>query len=570
MMREWIRRSFRNRMFVTVLLATLLPLMLCGVLMMQVQLLRSEVNLRKQAEEQLAELEQVLEDVCAACERMTGRLADSTVVRSALRRGGGDSRTLYQVLFQTTVELRELAQFDIYDSAGECCYTTGSTLPAERLDPDWGVLYAARQAEVLVFRAGEGSAALVASQAIRSYDGTILGYVVVTMGQSSFDQLFKGLYTTTSEVLLLSPQWQSIYYSRPALAEATVDSLRRQLLAGEPLTGTEGEYHFFTARSQTTGFSLILQQPRTFTTQVMDSIYMVSILMVALCLLLCLWCAWGLSRHLTQPIHQLDEAMGQVEKGNFDVHLETGREDELGRLSNRFNRMAEEYRLNLQRSVQRQRELNETQLRMMQAQLNPHFLYNTLDSMKWLGVTHQVPQVATLATDLATILRAGISGDEIVTLEQELELIERYIDIQLIRFEDRFTCEIDITEQFQSCLVPKLVLQPLVENAIIHGVADREEGYIKLWAEEEDGDLLLSVTDNGCGIPPETLARLNSEDKRVPGGHLGLFNVDSIVRLHFGAKYGISARSAPGEGSCVQLRLPIRREEDRHAEGFGG
>ena len=175
------------------------------------------------------------------------------------------------------------------------------------------------------------------------------------------------LYTAASEVLLLDPQWQGIYYSRPALAETMVSSLRQQLLAGERLTGVEGEYHFLTVRNQTTGFSLILQQPRTFTTQVMRSIYMVSILMVALCLLLCLGCAWVLSRHLSQPVHQLDEAMGEVEKGNFDVHLETDREDELGRLSNRFNRMAEEYRLNLRRSVQRQRELNETQLRMMQA-----------------------------------------------------------------------------------------------------------------------------------------------------------------------------------------------------------
>jgi len=556
-------------MFVTVLLATLLPLVLCGILMMQVQLLRSESGLRKQAEGQLAQLEQALEDTCSACGRMTGQLAESTVVRSALRRGGGDSRTLYQVLFQTTVELRELAQFDIYDGTGACHYTTGSTLPAGRLDTDWGVLYAAGQAEGLVFRAGTEEAALRAAQAIRSYDQSILGYVVVTMSQSSFDRLFKGLYTAASEVLLLDPQWQHIYYSRPALAEPMVSSLRRQLLSGQELTGAEGEYHFFTVRDRDTGFSLILQQPRTFTTQVMRSIYMVSIFMVALCLVLCLWCAWVLSRHLSQPIHQLDEAMGEVEKGRFDVHLETDREDELGRLSNRFNRMAEEYRSNLQRSVQRQRELNETQLRMMQAQLNPHFLYNTLDSMKWLGIAHQVPQVATLATDLATILRAGISGDEIITLEQELELIERYIDIQLLRFEDRFTCEIDITERFQSCLVPKLVLQPLVENAIIHGVANREEGYIKLWAEEEDGDLLLSVSDNGCGIPPDILAQLNSEDKRIPGGHLGLFNVDSIIRLHFGAKYGISARSDPGEGSCVQLRLPIRREEERNAEGLG-
>ena len=105
--------------------------------------------------------------------------------------------------------------------------------------------------------------------------------------------------------------------------------------------------------------------------------------------------------------------------------METDREDELGRLTESFNRMTEEYRQNLVRSVARQRELNETQRRRMQAQLNPHFLDNTLDSMKWLGVTHHVPQVATLATDLAVILWAGISGSEFITLEDELELVEQ-------------------------------------------------------------------------------------------------------------------------------------------------
>ena len=232
--------------------------------------------------------------------------------------------------------------------------------------------------------------------------------------------------------------------------------------------------------------------------------------------------------------------------------------------------MTGEYRSNLDRSVRRQQELNETRLRMMQAQLNPHFLYNTLDTVKWLGVAHRVPQVAELATNLAAILRAAISGDEIVILDQELDLVERYVDIQSIRFADRFTCEIDVQERYRSCLVPKLALQPLVENAILHGVAGLEEGYIKLWAEEENGDLLLTVSDNGPGIPPEILERLNSPGRRIEGRHLGLFNVDSIIRLHYGQRYGLSARSKPGEGSRVRLRLPMRREEDAHAEGSGG
>ena len=224
--------------------------------------------------------------------------------------------------------------------------------------------------------------------------------------------------------------------------------------------------------------------------------------------------------------------------------------------------------MNLERSVQRQKELNETRLRMMQAQLNPHFLYNTLDAVKWLGVTHQVPQIPQLATDLAAILRASISGDELVTLERELELVERYVDIQSIRFADRFACEIDVADRYQSCLVPKLALQPLVENAILHGVADKDDGYVKVWAAEADGDLLLYVSDNGRGIPQEILDRLNGEDRELPGGHLGLGNVDSIIRLYFGPGYGLTAQAEPGEGSRVELRLPMRRKERDGAEGF--
>ena len=246
------------------------------------------------------------------------------------------------------------------------------------------------------------------------------------------------------------------------------------------------------------------------------------------------------------------------------MRIRSARQDEMGRLAASFDRMTQEYQQNLARSVQRERELNETRLRMLQSQLNPHFLYNTLDCMKWLGVTHGVAQIATLATDLAALLRAGISGSEHITLEDELELIQRYLDIQEIRFGDRFVCEIDVDERFQHCLIPKLVLQPLVENAIIHGVADSDEGFIKLWAEQQGEDLLLMVSDNGGGIPEVILRRLNSH-QAIPGGHLGLNNVDRIVRLSYGEQYGLTARVTE-QGSLVCLRLPIQRGEE-YAEG---
>lgn len=567
-MKKWIRGSFRNRIFAAMLLTALAPLLLGGALMLRLQVERIESGLAHQAESQLVNLQAALEEIHASCGFMAEELAGSTVVHSALHRGDTGSRTLYQVLYRATNPLRDYARFDIYDSGGHCRYTTGAALPAQALDTHWGLLLAAEEAPGLALRAGSGGG-LSAARAIRGHDGELLGYVAASVDQAGFVRLFGGCYDPTCEVLLLDRQWRTIYYSRPAQAGETVGALRAQLLSGAPLSGANGEYRFHAARHEATGFTLILQQPRTFTGQVMGTIYVVSAFVGTLCVLLSLLCTWLLSRYLSQPVHQLDQAMGEVERGRFDVHLETGRADEFGRLAGSFNRMTEEYRSNLERNLRRQRELNETKLRMMQAQLNPHFLYNTLDTVKWLGVVHHTPQVAELATGLAAILRAAISGDEIVTLDRELDLVERYVDIQSIRFEDRFTCEIDVAERYRSCLVPKLALQPLVENAILHGVAGLEEGYIKLWAEEQEGDLLLTVADNGPGIPQSILEKLNSPDKRIPGGHLGLFNVDSIIRLHYGRHYGLSASVLPGEGSRVQLRLPMRREEGFYAEGPG-
>lgn len=563
----WMRHSFRNRIFITVLLITLIPLLFCGMPMMQLQRLRSESRLKQQAEQELSLLETSLDKLYFTFEETAENLCSNTMVHSALRRGNNSSHVAYQLLFRLTDNLREYARFEIFSSAGQCLYTTDNSLPSGSLDTDWGLLYAAGKSNHLVFRRGESADSLTAARAVFSYDGTILGYVVISMNQNNFDRLFAGNYSSTNNLLLLDPYWHSIYLTQPALADSTVAGLRSQLLAGEPLSGAGGEYSFFTFRHPATGFILILQQPKTFTSQVMYTIYIVNGIMCFVCLLLCLFGSWFLSRHLAKPVHQLDEAMGAVKNGHFDVHIETDREDELGRLADSFNRMTDEYQKNLARSVERQRELNATQLRMLQAQLNPHFLYNTLDSMKWIGISNDIPQIAALATDLASILRASISGSEIITLEQELELIDRYIDIQSIRFGDSFTCEIDIAEEFQGCLIPKMVLQPLVENAIIHGIVDREDGYIKLSAEKEGGDLILSVSDNGRGLPADVLDRLNGSSMQFSGHHLGLYNVNSIIQLHFGEQYGLSAEADSEHGSIVRLRLPIQREVENNVEG---
>lgn len=562
-MRAWLERSFRNRIFLTVLLVALVPLLLCDVLMTQVMIFRSEHTLRTDAQEEMALLTTQLDALLTDCGDVTRALAGSTVTRSALRRGGSDSRTLYQLLNRSTVALREYADFEVYGEDGDCLYTTANVWPAAQ-STGWGILSVARAADGIVLRAGNGG--LAGACPVTARGGAVLGYAVFRMDDANFDAFFAPLLRGADDLLLVDATWRLLYASQPLRADDTLALLRAQLLSGKSLSDGDGERSYYVGACAESGFSLILQQPQTYTAQVVRSIYLVAALMGALCLVLCLVCAWWLSRRLFEPVNELDGAMRRVEGGDYDVRIESTRQDEMGRLAASFDRMTAEYRQNLERSVQRERELNETRLRMLQSQLNPHFLYNTLDCMKWLGVTGGAPQVAELAADLAALLRAGISGSEYITLEEELELIGRYLAIQEVRFGDRFVCELDVDERFQHYVVPKLILQPLVENAIIHGVADSDEGFIKLWAEEDaEGYLLLKVSDNGSGIPPEVLERLNSHEL-IPGGHLGLNNVDRIVRLSYDESCGLSAYPNEGGGSCVQLRLPMQKGED-HAQG---
>lgn len=567
-MRNWVRKSFRNRIFVSVLLITLLPLLLCNVLMLRFQVSRSEGDQRQAGQQTLDSCRETLCGLAGEMGRVSGSLADSTVVRSVLRSRETESRILYQVLIREAGALRRFSRVDVCLPDGSCVYTTADALPTDREDPGWGALYDAGRESGLCFRPDVENA-FQAAQAVRRYDGGILGYILFTVTWENLDDLFRESLGTTDDVFLLDSRWELIYGTRLAEVEERAEALRNRYLSGEDFSRDgRGECRYDILLEPETGFRMVLRQPLIFSQKVLGTFFLTSLLLGLLCLALCVVCVTWLSGNLFRPVNRLNQAMERARQGDLTVSIQTERTDEFGALAKSFNQMTVGYRQNLERSVEHQKALNQAQIRMMQAQLNPHFLYNTLDSMKWLGVTHEVPQIADIATNLAALLRATISLEDTITVEQELELVERYLEIQYIRYEDRFSCEIDVEERFQHCLVPKLILQPVVENAIIHGVADSTSGYIKITAAGREGDMILTVSDNGCGIPENILDRLNHGQTAGPGRHLGLRNVDSILRLHYGESYGIRAESEPGKGTRVMLCLPMRKkEEESYAEG---
>jgi len=213
------------------------------------------------------------------------------------------------------------------------------------------------------------------------------------------------------------------------------------------------------------------------------------------------------------------------------------------------------------KQVEDQRSLHRAELELLQAQINPHFLYNTLDSIAILAESDRSEDVVNMVTSLSTFFRNSLNkGRDVLTLGAECSQVTSYLEIQQIRYSDILRYEISIPEALMDCVVPKLVLQPLVENALYHGIKNRRGmGLITVTGEEAGGDLLLKVTDNGAGMDEEQVRILQSglyEDKHTG---LGLVNVHKRIRLYCGENYGLSFESCVGRGTTVSVLLPMTR-----------
>ena len=546
--------SFRGKLLLSFLLIGVVPLLIFTVLMLNIFRVTLAGNARDAAEAELSGAARAMDTLLAGGAEVLGALSDDALIRSELSEPGTEpQQSVYDALYTLSSELRGQADFALYSSEGELLYTTG-TGSAGSLGTHWGLLNSAAASEGTAYAGGDGC--MLAARALRTGDEPI-GYAVMSLSPAQLETLFSA-YAGTGGILLLDPYWESVYSSEGAGDGGLAPRLREQLLSGEALSDGSGG-SFYVHESEDTGFFLLYRQPEPVADWVMRLLYLVAGLTIVICIALCAMVSMMLSRQLFEPVRELNAAMGAVEEGKLETRLAVRSTDELGQLAGRFNRMTERLGAHLEESVRRRQELSDAQIRMMQAQLNPHFLYNTLDTVKWMGKINKVPEVATVAADLADILRSSISGDEFVTLGEELTTLDRYVEIQSIRFPGKFRLEKDIDEAALDVQVPKLMLQPIVENAILHGFADTG-GSIVVTARLGDTELELTVTDDGCGMSEESLRRFREGGRA--GEHLGLRNVDAILRLHYGDAYGLRFPPVSGRGTCVAISLPAVRKEE--------
>ncbi len=265
----------------------------------------------------------------------------------------------------------------------------------------------------------------------------------------------------------------------------------------------------------------------------------------------------------TNPIRRLIRVMGKVEDGSLDAFSTEHGVYEVQELSRSFNNMIYRIRHLMVQVVEEQQRLRKSEMKTLHAQINPHFLYNTLDSIVWMAESGDNANVVKMISALAQFFRLSLSGGrDTITVEEELRHAENYLIIQKMRYSDQFTYEIKAEPMVRTYKTLKIVLQPLVENAILHGVSNLPyPGKIQVSAEICDGKLLFAVRDNGFGILPDKLEHiLDSKTKSKSG--IGVKNVNDRIRLLFGKEYGLQYDSELDEGTTVRIWLPLVKDEE--------
>ncbi len=277
-----------------------------------------------------------------------------------------------------------------------------------------------------------------------------------------------------------------------------------------------------------------------------------------------------LSSRITKPITALQGLIYRAEHGDLTVHFESKYTDEVGQLGNSFNAMIEEIRHLIDTIYNQQKQKREDDIAFLQAQIKPHFLYNTFDTIHWMAKKYGAGDIIQMISALTKLYRIGLSkGSDTIQLAEEIEHIRNYLIIQRTRYSDILEYEIDCAADAEHLFVQKLTLQPLVENAIYHGVKQLEEpGRIAVRVYEENGCLWLKVSDNGPGIPPGKLALLNTQiqsDENPRMGY-GLYNVNRRIVLRYGEEYRLTVSSELGRGTTVTIRYPLVYERSLESD----
>ncbi|EET60025.1 HAMP domain protein [Marvinbryantia formatexigens DSM 14469] len=273
-------------------------------------------------------------------------------------------------------------------------------------------------------------------------------------------------------------------------------------------------------------------------------------------------------RTMDASVRSVVSGMQQVQKGNLDVVVPVRSFDEIGTIADNFNDMTVKVKELIEEVGEAKEQQKNAEIRALEAQINPHFLYNTLDSINWMAIEKGEFEISKMLRDLGVILRYSVNkSNQMVSIWEAADWLEKYISLHQMRFNNAFSCEINVEERIRGGKIYKLLLQPFVENSILHGFRDIESGgllRIDMSSAEDGGGITIIIEDNGKGMPPHLLKNYNDKEKAIAddGRGIGLHNAFARMHMYYGDEASWNVSSICGMGTVVTLRLPLRKGEE--------
>ncbi len=418
----------------------------------------------------------------------------------------------------------------------------------------------------------------------RSVDLNYMGYnrrgiLLVDMNYSAIEQMFSRVNERgTGYVYLIDSGGEIIYHPKQkAIYTGLVEE--NNIVASAYDDGDYIESFLGSKRAVVvktigyTGWKIVSVIPLSELTGAYNQLRALMGIILTVTILLIIFGNIIVSRIVTDPIRRLEESLNYIEDGKFDAdNIYIGGSHEIRHLGRTIKTLVIQMRNLMDERVKEQKEKRKSELNALQAQINPHFLYNTLDSIVWMIEAEKYPEAISMIKSLASLFRISLSkGNNIISIKDEITHAKNYLAIQQVRYKNKFEAHIDIDPAIEDCITIKLIIQPLIENAIYHAVGEVEDdGIIEIKGYEKDGDIFIEVIDNGMGIPEDVLEQLltRKTDSTGKGSGIGLWNINQRINLYFKEDYGLKLYSELDEGTRAVIHLPkLTMQEYKGGEG---
>ncbi len=388
----------------------------------------------------------------------------------------------------------------------------------------------------------------------RIYNGKKqIAVLCITLDYDKIFKSFENIVTEESGGIIVNAQGK-ILFQKEAFTEER--NGKCEVTSPEILDVEKGKYAYVNRENATCGWKFFLYKPQSVVDRSVSGILVSEIPLITACLAIILFLGTSFSRIFTKKIEELTENMNQMNQGSRVVTVESDSEDEIGLLVRSFRSMMGEINRLIHEVYENKIALKEFELKALTAQINPHFLYNSLSIINWMAIRGNQREISKVTLSLSMFYRTALSkGQDMVTVDNCIQNIKAYLDIQLVMHDNEFQIVWDIDQEVRGCIVPKLLLQPVVENALEHGLDMKEEGekILKLFFQQDGEDVLMAVEDNGPGMEQEEADKLVT----YQASGYGLKNVNDRLKLLYGEKYGVLVFSKVGEGTRVEMRIPM-------------